>query len=139
MFHIAYKAKEVPNAFRDPALLTRWLSGVARDHGISIGELTYVLLTDKAMLEYNRRYLDHDEYTDVITFDGQTGTGVSGDVLISYERVKENAATFGVSAQHELRRVMVHGLLHLLGHKDKTKAQRADMRVLEDKYLAKLK
>lgn len=139
MFHIAYKAKEVPNAFRDRALLTRWLSGVARDHGISIGELTYVLLTDKAMLEYNRRYLDHDEYTDVITFDGQTGTGVSGDVLISYERVKENAATFGVSAQHELRRVMVHGLLHLLGHKDKTKAQRADMRALEDKYLAKLK
>ncbi|MEZ4739221.1 MAG: rRNA maturation RNase YbeY [Flavobacteriales bacterium] len=139
MFHIAYKAKDVPNAFRDRPLLTRWLSGVARDHGHSIGELTYVLLTDKALLEYNRRYLDHDEYTDVITFDGQTGTGVSGDVLISYERVKENAATFGVSAQHELRRVMVHGLLHLLGHKDKTKAQRADMRVLEDKYLAKFK
>jgi rRNA maturation RNase YbeY len=135
---IAYKAKEVPNAFRDRAKLTKWLNAVAREHGHSIGELTYVLLTDKAMLDYNRRYLDHDEYTDVITFDGQTGTGVSGDILISYERVKENAATFGVSAQNELRRVMVHGLLHLLGHHDKTKAQRAEMRVLEDRYLARL-
>ncbi|MCB0769819.1 MAG: rRNA maturation RNase YbeY [Flavobacteriales bacterium] len=138
MASIAFQAKEVPNAFRDRAKLTRWLSTVAREHGHSIGELTYVLLSDKALLDYNRRYLDHDEYTDVITFDGQTGTGVSGDILISYDRVKENAATFGVSAQNELRRVMVHGLLHLLGHRDKTKAQRAEMRVLEDRYLARL-
>ena len=138
MASIAFQAKEVPNAFRDRAKLTRWLSAVAREHGHSIGELTYVLLSDKALLDYNRRYLDHDEYTDVITFDGQTGTGVSGDILISYDRVKENAATFGVSAQNELRRVMVHGLLHLLGHRDKTKAQRAEMRVLEDRYLARL-
>lgn len=135
MADIAFKAIDVPNAFRDRAALRTWLSKVARDHDQSITELNYVLMGDDALLEYNRRYLDHDEYTDVITFDGQTGTGVSGDVLMSYDRIKENAATFGVSARHELHRVMVHGLLHLLGHRDKTKAQRDAMRVLEDKYL----
>lgn len=134
---IAFKAVETPSAYRDRASLRKWLHGVAQDHGHSIGELNYVLLTDKALLEYNRRYLDHDEYTDVITFDGQTGTGVSGDVLMSYDRIKENAAAFGVSAQNELRRVMVHGLLHLLGHVDKTKAQKQAMRAMEDNYLGK--
>jgi len=135
MADIAFKAIDVPNAFRDRDKLRQWLSKVARDHDQSIAELNYVLMGDDALLDYNRRYLDHDEYTDVITFDGQTGTGVSGDVLMSYDRIKENAATFGVSARHELHRVMVHGLLHLLGHRDKTKAQREAMRVLEDKYL----
>jgi len=95
------------------------------------------LLTDKALLEYNQRYLDHDEFTDVITFDGQTGTGVSGDVLMSYDRIRENATSFGVSVQNELRRVMVHGLLHLLGHGDKTKAQKQAMRELEDRCLGR--
>lgn len=134
---IAFKAVDVPNAFRDRTALRKWLHAVARDHGHSIGELNYVLLTDKALLEYNKRYLDHDEFTDVITFDGQTGTGVSGDVLMSYDRIKENATSFGVSAQNELRRVMVHGLLHLLGHGDKTKAQKQAMRELEDKCLGR--
>lgn len=138
MARIAFKAEGVPNAFRDRSLLKRWLIGVARDHGHSIDQLNYVLLADEALLEYNRRYLGHDEYTDVITFDGQTGVGVSGDILISYDRIKENASLFDVRAQHELRRVMVHGLLHLLGHRDKSKAMREKMRNLEDKYLARL-
>ena len=134
---IAFKAEEVPNAFRDREQLRRWLQAVARDHGLSINELNYVLMSDDALLAYNQRYLGHDEYTDVITFDGQTGTGVSGDILMSYDRIKENAAELGIPAQHELRRVMVHGLLHLLGHDDKTKAKKAAMREQEDKYLAR--
>jgi rRNA maturation RNase YbeY len=134
---IAFKAEEVPNAFRDREQLRRWLQAVARDHGHSINELNYVLMSDDALLAYNQRYLGHDEYTDVITFDGQTGTGVSGDILMSYDRIKENAAELGIPAQHELRRVMVHGLLHLLGHGDKTKAKKAAMREQEDKYLAR--
>lgn len=136
---IAFKAVGVTNAFRDRERLRRWLNAVARDHGHSINELTYVLMSDEALLDYNTRYLGHDDYTDVITFDGQTGTGVSGDVLMSYDRIKENAATFGVPVQHELHRVMVHGLLHLLGHGDKTKAKKEAMRALEDKYLARLR
>lgn len=138
MATITFKAEGVPNAFRERARLRKWLQRVAVDHGHSINELTYVLLTDDALLDYNRRYLGHDEYTDVITFDGQTGTGVSGDILISYDRVRENARTYGVSAQHELRRVMVHGLLHLLGHSDKTIPLREAMRAQEDMYLARL-
>ena len=135
---IAFKAVDVANAFRERGRLRTWLRKVASDHGHSVGELTFVLLTDKGLLPYNQRYLGHDAYTDVITFDLQTGSGVSGDILISYDRVRENAAAFGVSAQHELRRVMVHGLLHLLGHGDKSEAKRKAMRVLGDKYLAKL-
>jgi len=134
---ITFIVQQVPSVFRERERLTKWLSAVANDHGHSIGELNYVLMSDKALLQYNRDFLQHDEYTDVITFDGQTGTGVSGDVLMSYHRIRENAATFGVSIQHELRRVMVHGLLHLLGHSDKNAALRKAMRAMEDKYLAR--
>ncbi len=135
---IAFKALDVTNAFRDREKLRKWVRSVASDHGHAIGEVTFVLMTDKALLDYNKRYLEHDTYTDVITFDLQTGTGISGDVLMSYDRIKENAATFGVPVQNELHRVMVHGLLHLLGHTDKSEAKRKAMRTQEDKYLAKL-
>lgn len=135
---IAFKAMDVTNAFRDREKLRKWLRAVASDHGHAIGELTFVLLSDKGLLPYNQRYLGHDEYTDVITFDLQTGNGISGDVLMSYDRIRDNADTYGVSAQAELHRVMVHGLLHLLGHSDKSAAKRAAMRTMEDKYLALL-
>lgn len=134
---ITLLATGVPSAYRDRDRLRKWLNAVAKDHGHSIGELNYVLMSDKELLSYNRQFLSHDEYTDVITFDGQTGTGVSGDVLMSLDRIKENAKTFGVSTQHELRRVMVHGLLHLLGHGDKSEAKRKAMSALEDKYLVR--
>lgn len=136
---ITFKVMDVPDAFRDRRDLRSWLNDVAREHGHGIHELNFVLMGDEALLEYNQRYLGHDELTDVITFDGQTGTGLSGDVLMSYDRIRENAVTFGATAQHELHRVMVHGLLHLLGHKDKTKADRMTMRDMEDRYLARLK
>ncbi len=132
---ITFIAQQVPSAFRNRDRLRNWMHWVAKEHGHSIGELNYVLMSDKALLTYNRDFLQHDEYTDVITFDGQTGTGVSGDVLMSYDRIKENARSFDVSIQYELRRVMVHGLLHLLGHSDKTVAKRKAMRALEDTWL----
>jgi rRNA maturation RNase YbeY len=138
MSSITIKVMDVPDAFRDRGKLRAWLNGVAREHGHSINELNFVLMGDDALLLFNQRYLGHDEHTDVITFDGQTGTGLSGDVLMSYDRIRENAVTFRATAQQELRRVMVHGLLHLLGHKDKTKADRQTMRDLEDDYLARL-
>lgn len=135
---ITFRSKKVTNAFRDRARLRKWLCAVAKDHGLAIDEICFVLLTDRALLGYNQRYLRHDTYTDIITFDLQTGNGVAGDVLISYDRVRENAATFGVSMQHELQRVMVHGLLHLLGHTDKSAKGRASMRAMEDRWLALL-
>lgn len=129
--------QQVPNAFRDRTRLRKWLHRVAQDHGSRIDAVSFVLMTDKELLRYNREFLRHDDLTDVITFPAESNNGVSGDVLMSYDRIRENAGIFGVSAQHELRRVMVHGLLHLLGHTDRTKAQRAGMQALEDKYLAR--
>jgi len=135
---IAFIAQEVPSVFRDRARLRAWLSAVAKDHGQRIGELNYVLMSDKELLKYNQRFLKHDTYTDVITFHGGgEGPGVNGDIVMSVDRIRDNARTYGASVQHELRRVMVHGLLHLLGHTDKKLAERAAMRVLEDKYLAR--
>ncbi len=136
---ITFLVQDVPNPFRERDRMRRWLQRVAADHGTRIDRVCYVAMGDKALLAYNRTYLRHDTFTDVITFPVESSNGASGDVLISYERMRENAATFGVTAQHELRRVMVHGLLHLLGHRDGTKAQRNAMRALEDKYLALLK
>lgn len=135
---IGFIVQDVPDAFRDRAHLRQWLFRVAQDHGTRIDAVSYVLMNDRALLKFNRDFLQHDDLTDVITFPVESNNGVSGDVLISYDRIRENANAFGVSAQHELHRVMVHGLLHLLGHTDKTKAQKEGMRVLEDKYLARL-
>lgn len=134
---IGFIVKDVPDAFRDRTRLRRWLYRVAQDHGTRIDAISFVLMDDKGLLHYNSTFLQHDDYTDVITFPVESNNGVSGDVLMSYDRIRENAATFGVSAQQELRRVMVHGLLHLLGHSDKSKAKREAMRIREDLYLAR--
>ncbi|HMQ76540.1 MAG TPA: rRNA maturation RNase YbeY [Flavobacteriales bacterium] len=133
---VTFLVQDVPDPFRDRAHLRRWLNRVAADHGSRIDRVCFVAMGDMALLAYNRTYLQHDDYTDVITFPVESSNGASGDVLLSTDRIRENAAEFGVSARHELHRVMVHGLLHLLGHTDRTKAQKAAMRALEDKYLA---
>lgn len=136
---IGFIVQEVPDAFRERTKLRRWLHRVAQDHGTRIDAVNLVLMTDKALLHYNRSFLQHDDYTDVITFPVESNNGVAGDVLMSYDRIKENAKIFGVPVQRELHRVIVHGLLHLLGHSDKTKTKRDGMRVLEEKYMARLR
>lgn len=127
--------QQVPDAFRARGVLRSWIHGVAKDHGTRVDRIAFVLMGDEELLHYNRRFLHHDDYTDVITFPVESNNGIAGDILISYDRVKENAASFGASAQHELHRVMVHGVLHLLGFKDKSKKDREAMRALEDRYL----
>jgi probable rRNA maturation factor len=134
---IGFIVQQVPSAFRERTRLRKWLHRVAQDHGTRIDAVTFVLMTDKELLRYNRDFLQHDDLTDVITFPVESNNGVSGDVLMSYDRIRENAGIYGVSTQHELRRVMVHGLLHLLGHTDKSKAQRTAMQGQEDRYLAR--
>lgn len=133
---VTFLVQDVPDPFRDRTRMRQWLQRVAADHGSRIDRVCFVAMGDKALLVYNRTYLQHDDYTDVITFPVESSNGASGDVLLSTDRIRENAAAFGVSVRHELHRVMVHGLLHLLGHKDRSKAQKAAMRALEDKYLA---
>lgn len=133
---IHFCARGVPHVFRDSARLERWLCEVARTHGRVLGDLSFILMSDEDLLRYNMRYLGHRYYTDVITFDADERDFVGGDVLISLDRVRDNARSLARPVQEELRRVMVHGLLHLLGYTDKTIADKKAMRRLEDNCLA---
>ena len=101
-----------------------------------MGEINYILVEDEELLEMNKEYLGHDEYTDVITFDYSEEEEINGDIFISWDRVKENAAHYKVDELEELRRVMVHGILHLLGYGDKTEQEQKTMREKEDSNLS---
>lgn len=113
----------------------KWLTEVVVRRGQSVGNVNYLFCDDEYMLEANRRYLNHDTYTDIITFDYVAGGLVSGDIIISVERVEENAAKFGVPFEQEFRRVVVHGVLHLLGQGDKSDAEAREMRRQEEESL----
>ena len=115
--------------------ISLWLTNVIKEEGKQIGELVYVLCKDEYLLEKNIQFLDHNTLTDIITFDYCEGEIVNGDILISTERVEENSREFNVDYLTELQRVMVHGLLHLLGYKDKNKEDIKIMREKENFYL----
>jgi rRNA maturation RNase YbeY len=100
------------------------------------GHLSFVFCTDDYLLEVNTKFLNHDYFTDIITFDYNESTIVSGDFIISIDRVKENALIHKCTFHTELYRVIIHGVLHLLGFSDKTEVQQKKMRELEDRYLA---
>jgi rRNA maturation RNase YbeY len=99
------------------------------------GEITIVFCTDDYLLEINKTYLNHDFYTDIITFDYSENDLVSGDLFISIDRVKDNAESFSVSFDNELKRVIYHGVLHLCGYKDKTENDEKEMREKENFYM----
>ena len=117
--------------------ISLWLTNVIKEEGKQIGELVYVLCKDEYLLEKNIQFLDHNTLTDIITFDYCQGGSVNGDILISTERVEENSKTYKVNYLTELHRVMVHGLLHLLGYKDKNEKDTKTMREKENYYLNK--
>ena len=117
---------------------TRWLNNVIINENKTIGEIVFVFCTDEFLLAKNIKHLNHDFLTDVITFDYCNDNLIAGDVLISTERVEENARTYEVTFLKELQRVMVHGLLHLLGYNDKTKKEKEKMQRKEDYYLLKI-
>lgn len=110
----------------------KWLVKVAKSEGKSVGTINYVFCNDSYLLGVNQKYLNHDTYTDIITFDNSSGDFISADIYISSERVTENALINNVDFINELLRVVVHGLLHLCGYKDKTDDQRQLMRLKED-------
>ncbi len=115
--------------------LAAWLMDIAENEGYEIGDLGYVFCSDDFLLEINKQYLDHDTYTDIVTFDYTEGTLLNGEMYISTERVEDNAIDFGVSFEVELRRVMAHGLLHMCGYADKTKEDIEAMRAKEEESL----
>lgn len=113
-----------------------WIQSVIAKEGKRIENLNYIFCSDKYLQQLNVRYLNHDTYTDVIAFDHSISPEIiSGDIFISIERVKENCAKYNNSFLGELYRVMVHGVLHLLGYSDKKSTDKALMRQMEDKYL----
>ena len=117
--------------------LNLWINSVIKEEGMLIGEIVYVLCNDEYLLKKNIQFLNHNTLTDVITFDYSEEEIISGDILISTERVVENAKIFKVNYLTELHRVMVHGLLHLLGYKDKIEKDANTMREKENYYLNK--
>jgi rRNA maturation RNase YbeY len=118
--------------------LNDWIGGVIAEENLRFGDITIVLCTDDELLDVNVRHLNHDYYTDIITFDYCEGDLVSGDLFVSVDRVLDNANQMGVSFSEELSRVFVHGVLHLCGYGDKTDEEVVTMREKEDFYLNKL-
>lgn len=127
----------IPKAFKKKKAKSI-LFQIALEHGYSIVEIGIIFHTDESLLEINRAFLNHDYYTDIITFDNRDNKGIKsmeGELHISLERVKENAKKEKVKAEIELYRVVFHGLLHLVGYKDKTKEQAKTIRGKEDYYI----
>ncbi len=120
---------------KQPLKTKQWLKAIALKHKKTIGEINYIFCSDEGQLARNQQFLNHNTYTDIITFDYSEKNKISGDVFISIERVTENAKKFDVEFDKELNRVIAHGLLHLCGFKDKTKEQAATMRKKEDEAL----
>jgi len=118
------------------AEVSAWVRQVAKSYGKVIGDVNYIFVDDETMLDINRRFIGHDYYTDHIGFDYSEGNALSGDIYISLDTVKSNAELFGVSQDEELRRIIIHGLLHLCGLRDKTDEERQHMQQAEDKALA---
>lgn len=112
-----------------------WIKQLIQTHKGELGDINYIFQSDTELLELNKSALNHDYFTDIITFDYCEDNTVSGDLFISIDRVKENALNFAVPFEQELRRVMAHGVLHLLGYKDKTELDSKKMRSAEDKAL----
>jgi rRNA maturation RNase YbeY len=116
--------------------LSNWITEVCSKESKEFGDISLIFCSDEYLLEMNRTHLDHDYYTDIITFDYTENQLVSGDLFISIDRVRENASDFNVSFVHELHRVIIHGVLHLCGYKDKSDEEEKLMRSKENDALS---
>lgn len=117
-------------------VIQKWISTCVETYGFKEGELNYIFCDDDYLLKLNVEFLDHDTLTDIISFDYTMGKLISGDIFISVERVRENAQTFSQTIDNEIRRVMIHGVLHYMEFKDKALKDKEIMRAEEDKCLA---
>ena len=116
-----------------------WIKAVAAVYGKKVGEIAYIFVDDEEILEVNRQYLQHDYYTDIITFDYCEGDVISGDLFISLDTVRSNAELVGATYEHELKRVIIHGILHLCGIDDKGPGEREIMEAAENHALSLIK
>lgn len=119
----------------DTARLEKWIDAVAKSHNHILGPLTYIFCDDPKILDVNRQFLNHDYFTDIITFDYSRGRMISGDMFISLDTVRSNSEVVGVTYDQELLRVIIHGVLHLCGINDKGPGEREIMEDFENKAL----
>ncbi|MEO8150043.1 MAG: rRNA maturation RNase YbeY [Bacteroidia bacterium] len=139
MSSIQFFNQETNYLLKNKNPLRNWLLKVAKAEGRAIDELNYIFCNDAFLYQMNVIYLNHHSLTDVITFDNSMAREkITGDIFISIERVKENAKTYNVTVKNELERVMVHGLLHLCGYKDKTPKEKKLMTEKENFYLKRI-
>jgi probable rRNA maturation factor len=135
---ISFFEEDISFKLKNKAHVRHWITGAIQNEGFKLKELTYIFCSDNYLLQINQQYLDHDTYTDIITFDNSEGNNiVTGDIFISIERIRENAAKFNVPEATELHRVIIHGVLHLLGYKDKSAPDKQKMTEKEDFYLSR--
>ncbi len=134
---IQFFSEDIDFTLKNKQKVREWIGAIIKQEGFKrIGELSFVFCSDKYLLEINKQYLDHDTYTDIVTFDSsEEEDTIAGDIFISVERTRENASKFGVSASDELHRVIIHGVLHLCGYHDKKKEDKALMTEKENAAL----
>lgn len=134
---IEYNTEDLDFTLTDAPRITSWIMAVIEAEGKNLQHISYIFCGDEYLLDLNQQYLDHDTLTDIITFQYGKLPEVEGDIFISIERVQENAQTFGVTFEEELRRVMIHGVLHLCGYTDKKPEDKARMTEKENEALQK--
>ena len=133
---IRFFNEDVPYKLTQKQATRQWLKQQAEAEGYAVGDLNYIFCSDDYVLQVNRDYLQHDYYTDIITFDqSEEEDKIEGDIFISVERVADNAQQVGVTTEQEMRRVLAHGMLHLCGYGDKTDEEAAQMRAKEEEWM----
>jgi probable rRNA maturation factor len=136
---ISFFEEDIKYKLKDKTAVRKWIKDTVIAEGFKLNEINYIFCSDTYLLQINQQYLDHDTYTDIITFDNSEEEKVIvGDIFISVDRIRENAQKFSVAETTEMHRVMIHGALHLLGYKDKCTASKKLMTEMEDKYLSKI-
>ena len=133
---IQFFEEDITYKLKKKKAVRSWITETILAEGFKLSELTYIFCSDEYLLQINRQYLNHDTYTDIITFDNADEKGlIVGDIFISIDRIRENALKYSITEADELHRVIIHGALHLLGYKDKTPSDKKKMTLKEDFYL----
>ncbi len=139
MHHIHYFTEDIEFSLKDQPIISQWIVDSIAASKFKLEEINYIFCSDEHLLNINQQYLNHNTYTDIITFDNSSEElSIEADIYISIDRVRENAEEYSIPFTHELHRVMIHGILHLLGWGDKTSAEQKAMREKEDACLSLL-
>jgi len=137
-FEVNFFVEQIDFVVEDENRIREWIVKVIEDNNFIPGIINYIFCSDEYLLKINRKHLNHDFYTDIVTFDYVQANQINSDMFISIDRVKDNAVNNSKSFYEEFHRVVIHGILHLFGYNDKTDEEKKQMRFLEDKYLSLL-